>query len=129
MEQLVVVEVSKSVDEVSRALEKAVADHHFGILHVHDIRQALAKKGVPFAREVRIFDICNPQRAREALEKNPLVAAALPCAIAVYSEGDKSTIVFVRPTVMLGLFGDTEMRGIAEEVEQSVRAIVEAAAR
>lgn len=85
----------------------------------------LQRKGVPFAREVRIFDICNPHR--EALEKNPLVAAALPCAIAVYSEGDNSAVVFVRPTVMLGLFGDTEMKAIAEDVERSVRAIVEAA--
>jgi len=129
MQHVVVVETSKPIEDACRALEAAIAAHRFGILHVHDVRQTLAKKGVPFDREVRIFDVCNPQRAKQVLDTNPLVAAALPCAIAVLSEADKTTFAFIRPTVMLGLFGSTELQPVAEEVERTVREIVEMAAR
>lgn len=128
MENIIIVESSKSVEEACAALEKAVAEHRFGILHVHNVRETLSKKGVPFDRDVRIFDVCNPQRAKQVLENNPLMAAALPCAISVFSEGGKTKFAFIRPTVILGLFGPAGPTSVAEEVERTVRDIVEAAA-
>jgi uncharacterized protein (DUF302 family) len=129
MKNIIAVETAKSVDEACAALEKAVAAHHFGILHVHNVRQTLANKGVALDREVRIFDVCNPQRAKQVLEANPLAATALPCAIAVFVEHEKTTLAFIRPTAMLGLFGSEDLKPVAEEVERTVQEIVEAAAR
>ena len=129
MDNVVVVETSKPIDEACQSLERAITEHRFGILHIHNIRQTLANKGVPFDRDVRIYDVCNPQRAKQVLEQNPLMSAALPCAISVFSEGDKTKLAFVRPTVMLGLFGAAGLDPVAEEVERTVREIVEAAAQ
>lgn len=129
MEHVVVVETPKSFDDACRALERAIVEHRFGILHVHDVRQTLLNKGISFDRPVRIFDVCNPQRAKQALEENVLVAAALPCAIAVFTEGERTKFAFVRPTVMLGLFESPQLEGLAADVERTVRAIVERSAR
>lgn len=129
MDNLVVVETSKPIDEACQALAHAIAEHRFGILHIHDVRQTLASKGVRFDREVRIFDVCNPHRAKQVLEINPLMSAALPCAISVFGDGEKTKLAFIRPTVMLGLFGAADLGHIAEEVERTVTEIVEAAAR
>ena len=129
MENVVVVETGKSFEDACRALEQAIADHRFGVLHVHDVQKTLASKGVALGRPVRIFDVCNPQRAKQALDETPLVAAALPCAIAVLVEGDRTRFVFLRPTVMLGLFQAPVLHPMAEEVEGTVRAIVDQAAR
>lgn len=129
METVVVVESSKPIDEVCEALEQAIAAHRFGILHVHNVRQVLANKGVQFDRDVRIYDVCNPQRAKQVLDRNPSMSAALPCAISVFTEGTRTKLAFIRPTVMLGLFGAAGLEGVAEEVEQTVTAIVAAAAR
>ncbi len=129
MESIVVVETSKPIAEACLALEKAVAEHRFGVLHIHNVRETLSKKGVPFDRDVRIFDICNPHRAKQVLEENPLMAAALPCAIAVFSAGEGTRFAFIRPTVILGLFELGELKTVAEEVERTVKEIVEAAAR
>ncbi len=129
MDNIVVVETSKPIDEACQALERAIAEHRFGILHVHNVRQTLANNGVALDREVRIFDVCNPQRAKQVLDKDPLMSAALPCAISVFSEGEKTKIAFIRPTVMLGLFGVPDLDPVAEEVEHTVREIVEAAAK
>lgn len=129
MNHLVVTETSKPFDEACQALEKAVAEHGFGVMHVHDLRATLAKKGVPFDRDVRVFDICNPQRAKQVLEKSLLVSAALPCAISVFREGEETKLAFVEPTAMLGLFGIADLIPVAQEVETAVRSIVAAAAR
>ena len=129
MEHVVVVETPKSFDDACHALEQAIAEHRFGVLHVHDIRQTLASKGLRFDRAARIFDVCNPQRAKQALEANILVAAALPCAIAVFAEGERTKFAFVRPTVMLGLFETPQLEGLAADVESTVRASVESAAQ
>ncbi|MEW6268897.1 MAG: DUF302 domain-containing protein [Thermodesulfobacteriota bacterium] len=128
MEQIVVVESSKPFDEACRALEQAIAQHGFGILHVHDIGQTLAKKGVAFDRDVRVFDVCHPQRAKQVLDENLLISAALPCAISVFAEGGRTKLAFVRPTAMLGLFGSERLQQVAREVEDTVRRIVAAAA-
>lgn len=129
MDHLVVVETPKAFDEACQALERAVAEHGFGVLHVHDLRTALAKKGVQLDHDVRIFDICNPKQASQVLQKSLLVSAALPCAISVFSDAGKTKFAFVQPTAVLGLFGIADLVPVAEDVEARVRAIVATAAR
>lgn len=128
MNHLVVMETAKSFDEACQALERAVAEHGFGVLHVHDLRGALAKKGVQLDHDVRVFDVCSPKRASQVLERSLLVSAALPCAISVFSDAGRTKFAFVQPTAVLGLFGIADLTPVAEEVEASVRAIVATAA-
>jgi uncharacterized protein (DUF302 family) len=127
MGALVIVDSNKSMEQACRSLEDAVVAHGFGVLHVHDIRQSLAKKGIPFDREVRVFDICNPARAREVLERQAEVAALLPCSIAVFSDGKHARFSYARPTALLGLVGSAEIEPVAQEVERIVGEIVAAA--
>jgi uncharacterized protein (DUF302 family) len=129
MRNVIVVETAKSMDEACRALEESIAQHRFGLLHIHDVRPTLAKKGVVLDRDVRIYDVCNPQRAKQVLDQNMLVSAALPCAISVFEEGGKTKIAFLRPTVMLGLFESPELASAAAEVERTIEEIVHAAVR
>jgi uncharacterized protein (DUF302 family) len=53
-----IVESRKPLDRVAKDLEEAVARHHFGVLGVHDLKAAMAKKGVDFGPECRIFEVC-----------------------------------------------------------------------
>ena len=55
-------------------------------------------------------------------------SVALPCASSVYTEAGRTRIAFIRPTAMLGLFGAGAQQ-VAEEVEATVRKIVERAAK
>lgn len=128
MEHIIVVETAKSIDEACQALEQSVTDHKFGVMHIHNVRQTLANKGYAFDREVRIFDVCNPQQAKKVLEENILMSSLLPCSISVFTEGERTKFAFVKPTIMLRMFGSEELRPVAEEVEDTVRRIVETAA-
>jgi len=59
-----IVESQKPLDVVAKDLEDAVTRHKFGVLGVHDLKAAMAKKGVDFGPECRIFEVCNPHQAK-----------------------------------------------------------------
>jgi uncharacterized protein (DUF302 family) len=124
-----IVESTKALARVITDLEQAVARHKFGVLGVHDLKAKMAEKGVPFARECRIFEVCNPHQARKVLEANLQVSTALPCRISVYEEGGKTKLATIRPTALIGLYGTPELKSVAEEVEDTMVAIMAEAAR
>jgi uncharacterized protein (DUF302 family) len=124
-----IVESKKSLEQVATDLEAAVTRHKFGVLGVHDLKATMAKKGVQFARECRIFEVCNPYQAQKVLEANLEISTALPCRISVYEEGGVTRLATIKPTAMLGLFATPGLAGVAREVEASIEAIMADAAR
>ena len=75
-----------------------MARHKFGVLGVHDLKAKMAEKGVEFARECRIYEVCNPQQARRVLERNMEISTALPCRVSVYEEGGITKLATIKPT-------------------------------
>ena len=124
-----IVESRKSLEQVAKDLEEAVARHKFGVRGVHDLRATMAKKGVEFARECRIFEVCNPHQAKKVLEANLEISTALPCRISVYQEGAVVKLATLKPTALLELYGTPGLKAVAQEVEASLEAIMADAAR
>ena len=124
-----IVESTKPLARLIADLEQAVVRHKFGVLGVHDLKAKMAEKGVPFARECRIFEVCNPHQAKKVLEANLQVSTALPCRISVYEEGGKTKLATIRPTALIGLYGTPELKSVAEEVEDTMVRIMAEAAR
>jgi uncharacterized protein (DUF302 family) len=124
-----IVQSSKPLDQVAKDLEAAVSRHRFGVLGVHDLKAKMAEKGVPFARECRIFEVCNPHQAKKVLEANLEISTALPCRISVYEEGGKTVLATIKPTAMIDLYPNPELKGVAEEVEATLARIMDEAAR
>ena len=124
-----IVESTKPLARLVADLEQAVTRHKFGVLGVHDLKAKMAEKGVPFARECRIFEVCNPHQAKKVLEANLQISTALPCRISVYEEGGKTKLATIRPTTLIGLYGTPELKGVAEEVEDTMVRIMAEAAR
>ena len=123
-----VVDSKKPLDRVAQDLEAAVTRHKFGVLGVHDLKATMAKKGVPFARECRIFEVCNPHQAKKVLEANLEISTALPCRISVYEEGGRTRLATIKPTAMIALYPNPELKHVAEEVEATLVAIMAEAA-
>ncbi len=123
------VKTKKSLSDVTRDLEDATKRHKFGVMGVHDLRAKMKEKGVEFNRDVLVFEVCNPHQAKKVLENNAEVSTALPCRIAVYSEGDEVVLATLKPTAMLGLFETAGLEGVAQEVEEAIFAIMQEAAK
>ncbi len=122
------IESTKSLDQVCQDLEKATTNHKFGVMTVHNLKETMKKKGVEFDRECRIFEVCNPHQAKRVLEKKMEISTALPCRISVYVEGGKVKLATIKPTALINQFNAPDLQPVAEEVEETLIAIMKEAA-
>jgi uncharacterized protein (DUF302 family) len=125
---LVKFSTDKTVSETAVALEAAVQANHFGVMQVHNLKETMAKKGVEFAPECLIFEVCQPQQAKKVLEQNMSVSTALPCRISIYEEGGKTILATLRPTTLLAMFNAPQLERVAQEVEDTIVKIMKEAA-
>ena len=119
---------SRPAAEVEARLRDAVAKHKFGVLNVLDLKATLKAKGIDFATPCKVFDVCNPQAATEALTAEMKVSTVLPCRISVFADGNGCTIATVRPTELLRATGLDGIEFLAAEVEKEIVAMVDEAA-
>ncbi|HET8697547.1 MAG TPA: DUF302 domain-containing protein [Gammaproteobacteria bacterium] len=120
---------AKTVPEAAADLEAAARKRGFGVLHSYDLGSTLASKGAPIDKDVRVLDVCNPQRARDVLSADASVSVALPCRIAVYDDGSRTSIGMLRPGALLAqLSSDERLAVIAEDVEATLKAAIDEAA-
>lgn len=116
------------LDSVGKRLEEAVKARKFGVISVLDLQAKLKEKGVSFANPCRIYEVCNPQKAKQVLEKDMRISTALPCRISLYTEGGGVKLATILPTQTLGLFGAQGLEGVAEEVEREIKGMMDEAA-
>jgi uncharacterized protein (DUF302 family) len=125
---LVKLSTDKTVSETSVALQAAVQANHFGVMQVHNLKETMTKKGVEFARECLIFEVCQPQQAKKVLDANMSVSTALPCRISIYEEGGKTILATLKPTTLLAMFNVPQLEAVAREVEATIIKIMKEAA-
>ena len=125
---LIKLSTGKSVSETAAALQAAVAANHFGVMQVHNLKETMAKKGVEFSRECLIVEVCQPQQAKKVLDENMSVSTALPCRMSLYEEGGKTILASLKPTTLLAMFDTPQLKGVAQEVENTIAKIMKEAA-
>jgi uncharacterized protein (DUF302 family) len=124
------VDSEKSLAKLREDVPKACAANKFGVMSVIDLKEKMKEKGVEYGGECLIFEVCNPQKAKQALEANPEISTALPCRISVYrTKEGKIRISTIRPTKLLDLFSSVELQKVAAEVEETITAIMNDAAK
>jgi uncharacterized protein (DUF302 family) len=124
---LIKLSTDKTVSEVAAALQIAVPANRFGIMQVHNLQETMMKKGVEFARECQIFEVCQPQQAKKVLEQNMSISTALPCRISIYRENDRTILATLKPTTLLAMFDTPQLAAAAQEVEDTIIKIMEEA--
>jgi uncharacterized protein (DUF302 family) len=125
---LIKLPTAKTVTEAATALQATVQANHFGVMQVHNLTETMAKKGVEFAHECLIFEVCHPQQAKKVLDENMSVSTVLPCRISIYEENGKTTLATLKQTAMLALFNTPQLGPVAQEVEDTIFKIMKEAA-
>ncbi len=126
---LIKMTTGKSMNAAAAALQAAVQKHRFGVLHVHNLKETMAKKGVEFDRECQIYEVCQPQQARKVLEQNMAVSTMLPCRISVFEENGKTVLATLKPTALVEWFHEPGLWEVAREVEETLIKIMTEAAQ
>lgn len=123
-----IIDTDKTFEQATKDLDSAVVEHGFGVLHIHDLKQTLNKKGVEFTEECKVFEVCNPHHANDVLTLDMKLNMALPCRISVYTEAGTTKIGLLKPSEMLAaLSTDPRLLAVAEEVEDKMLQMVNSA--
>lgn len=116
-----IVKTSKSFNQASTDLKEAIVRNGFGTLYVHDIGTTLRNKGIAFAEECKVFEVCNPKDAAKVLSVDMRLNMALPCRISVYTEKGETKIGLIKPVQMLSaLSNDDALMQVAKKVEEKI---------
>lgn len=116
----------KGFDETLGALAENLQKEGFGILWEFDVPEKLKEKGFTFETRCRILEICNPAKAKEALETSMNAVFFLPCKIVVFEQEGAVFMGMIRPSLMMELLEDQAIMPLAHEVERHLkRAILE----
>jgi len=123
-----IVESSKTFEQAATDLEAAVKRNEFGVLHIHDLGNTLRGKGIAFAEQCKVFEVCNPKQAGKVLATDMRLNMALPCRISVYTEQGKTRIGMIKPVPMLAaLSQDATLVQVAQEVEAKTKKMMDEA--
>ena len=129
MNPLLITDTGKAFEEACTDLQKAVVAHGFGVLAIHDLGATLRDKGISFAENSRVFEVCNPHQAAQVLAADMALTVALPCRISVYTEAGHTRLAMIRPAEMLqNLSSDPELMDVAQQVEVATTAMIQEAA-
>jgi uncharacterized protein (DUF302 family) len=125
---LIKIPTKKSLQQTAIDLPAAIQANHFGLMHTHNLRETMTRKGVAFTNECLVFEVCNPQQAKKVLERDMGISTALPCRISVYEEGGRTILATIRPSMLLALFQAPQLAPVAAEVEATMMKIMREAA-
>lgn len=119
----VAMDFQAAVDKVTAELKA----RGFGVLTQIDVRQTLkAKLDIEF-RPYLILGACNPPFAYRALQAEDKIGTMLPCNVIVQQHTDGSVEVSaVDPVASMAAVVNAELAGVAEEIRNRLRAVIDA---
>lgn len=121
------VKTQKNIDEAIATLTEDLKEIGFGVLEILDFKKILLEKGVDFADNYRLMEVCNPNLAKQVIEQSPDLGLLLPCTIAVYQKDGENFISLARPTSLLAMASESNLKFSGEEIENNLIKILEKA--
>src|SRR3989344_6600406 len=115
---------TKQFDDAAASVEKEIAAAGMRVLHIHDVQQTLAEKGVkrePF----KIIEFCNAKYANEFLNADIKIGLCMPCKINVYVNDGEAFISGMRPIVLSQFFPHADLGEMPKEIDQIIRNIID----
>lgn len=116
---------TKPFDQALNDLEANLAGAKFGVLWSLDVPAKLKEKGVEFNQPYRILEVCNPAKAKQALEIDPKVGFFLPCKLTVYSKDGKTEMGMLRPTMVMDVVGNAGLKEFTAEVDKTLKDVLD----
>lgn len=123
-------EISKRVntkfDETIIQVTEELKKQGFGVITEIDLKSKFAEKLNKSFRNYKILGACNPKLAYEAIQKESRIGVMLPCNIVVqeYEDG-KVEVSAIDPIRSIGVVGNKELNGIATEVSEKLRSVLD----
>jgi len=107
-------------------VREALAEQGFGVLTEIDVQATLRRKLSVEMEQYLILGACNPPLAHRALTADRDIGLLLPCNVVVRADGPTAVLVqALDPRVMVEFTGRPELKPIADEATQRLRAALD----
>ncbi len=116
----------KDLNEAIKSLKENLKANSFGVLWELNFKDKLEEKGLEFKDDFVVLEVCNPNQAKEVLERNIHIGYVLPCKMVVRKENDKTYIGMTNPETLIGLFEEEELTEVAKQVGETLKRSIEA---
>ncbi|WP_417860925.1 DUF302 domain-containing protein [Winogradskyella sediminis] len=111
-----------TVDQVTAALKT----EQFGVLTEIDIKATLKKKLDVNFNNYKILGACNPPYAHQALLAENKIGTMLPCNVIVQElDSGGIEVAAVNPMASMQAVENDDLKGIAEEITEKLKAVIE----
>lgn len=111
----------KGLNEAIESLKANLKENTFGVLWELNFKDKLQEHGLEFKEDFVVLEVCNPQQAKEVLERNVHIGYVLPCKMVVRTEGDQTYIGMTNPEELIGLFNEPELNEVAKSVGETLK--------
>jgi len=113
-------------EEAVEKIKSALGAQGFGVLTEIDVKATMKKKlGVEYEHYL-ILGACNPEFAHQALTEEKEIGLLLPCNVIVYESNAEVYVSTVLPSSAMSMVKNKKVAQIAKEVEERLKAAVEA---
>jgi uncharacterized protein (DUF302 family) len=117
-----------SFDEAVETARTLLRDEGFGVLCEIDVTKTLHEKiGADF-RRYRILGACNPHFALQALQAEPQLGLLLPCNVVIQELSGETVASAIDARALLSVVGNSQLLGVADEVNARLSRVLEALA-
>jgi uncharacterized protein (DUF302 family) len=106
---------------------KALGTFKFGVLWELNFQDKLKEKGLELDKNVQILEVCNPGKAKKALDTFIEAGIFLPCKMIVYEKNHAVYIGMLKPTELIGMLENDDLLNIAREVEIDLKSAIDTA--
>ena len=119
------VNTQKDIHDAVTDLTNGLKKIGFGVLETLDFKKILTDKGLEFQNNYRLMEVCHPNLAKQVLEASPDLGLLLPCTIAVYQKDNENYISLARPTSLLSMASENNLKFSGKEIEENLIRIID----
>ena len=119
------VKSKKSISDIVKELPEHLKEIGFGVLGSLNFQKILTEKGEEFEKPYQLLEVCNPKLAKQVLELNPDLGLLLPCTIAVYKKKNGNYISLAKPSALLEMASEDNLKFIGQEIEKKLIQVIE----
>ncbi len=116
----------KEFDTVVEQVTEELKKEGFGVLTQIDVQQTLKNRIGADIRKYKILGACNPHFAYKAIQNEDKIGVFLPCNVLVSeNEAGDVEVSAVDPVASMMSVGNENLAGVAGEVKQKLKNVVE----
>ncbi len=116
----------RTQEEAIEQLKEELAKVGFGVLWEINLKSKFNEKGLAYAYDFWVFEVCNPHLAIDVLNYDQKAGYMLPCKICIYDSEEGLHVGLARPSQLIGLLQNSnELEDVAKKVENILMNVVD----